>query len=285
MSVLVQMSDPHFGTENPAVTVALKRLIEAIRPQCVLLSGDITQRARRAEFDAAQAFCASLPCPVVAIPGNHDIPLFNVWARMFRPYAGFQRVFGSDLEPVWESAGMRIVCANSTTPRRHKDGELTPAAVQRICEQVRTGDRAKLHIVALHHPLHVITESDRENLLHGHREALHAFADAGVDLVLGGHIHLAYVRALREHIPSLSRELWVVQAGTAISTRVRNDQPNSVHVIRTRTVDNRPGTPVTGCDVEQWDHSAGDGQFVRVRVTPMDRQLKPTLTSDGTESR
>lgn len=267
MSVLVHMSDLHFGTENVAVMVDLQRLISSIRPQCIVLTGDITQRARRSEFDAAKAFCASLSCPVVAIPGNHDIPLFNLLARVFWPYGGYKRAFGDELEPEWESDDLRIIGVNSTTPRRHKDGELDDAAIRRTCDRLHAGGSSKLQIVALHHPLHVITEADRVNLVHGHQAALHAFADAGADLVLGGHIHLAYVRSLLAHIPTLSRELWVVQSGTAISHRVRGTQANSIHVIRAVGSYVDHGSKVTACTVEQWDHAASEAKFVQVGTT------------------
>ncbi len=272
MSILVHMSDPHFGTEDAEVLAALRRLIDGIRPQCIMLSGDITQRARRSQFEAARAFCIGMPCPVIAIPGNHDIPLFNLLARVCWPYAGYQRVFGENLEPVWESETWRIVGINSTSPRRHKDGELDEATIQRACARLRAGDPTRLQIVALHHPLHAITEADRVNLAHGHHAALHAFADAGADLILSGHIHLAYVRPLRAQIPTLSRELWAVQAGTAISTRVRGTQPNSIHLIRAQPGEDQAGSPIRGCSVEQWDHSASEQQFVHVRTTQIARQ-------------
>lgn len=97
MSVLLQISDTHFGTEQPQVVEALVALAAQQRPVMVVLSGDITQRARPAQFRAAKVFVDRLGAPVLAIPGNHDIALFDLWARLTRPYACYAKVFGADL--------------------------------------------------------------------------------------------------------------------------------------------------------------------------------------------
>src|SRR6476661_987702 len=103
MSLLMQISDTHFGTEQGDVVEALVRLVREQAPDLVMLSGDITQRARRRQFAAARAFVDRLaPVPLVAIPGNHDIPLFNVALRLMAPYANYSRAFGAELEPVFE---------------------------------------------------------------------------------------------------------------------------------------------------------------------------------------
>ena len=100
MTVLLHLSDTHFGTEQEAVVVAALKLTHAEQPDAVILSGDITQRARAAQFDAARIFCDGLQVErLLTLPGNHDIPLYNVAARLFAPYAGYARVFGRELEP------------------------------------------------------------------------------------------------------------------------------------------------------------------------------------------
>jgi hypothetical protein len=100
MSVLLQISDPHFGTEQAEVVEALVMLARQQRPDLLVLSGDITQRARPAQFRAARAFTDRLGAPVLAVPGNHDMPLFDLWARLRRPYGRYIAAFGDDLEPV-----------------------------------------------------------------------------------------------------------------------------------------------------------------------------------------
>jgi len=119
VSVLLQISDTHFGTEQGVVVEAVVMLAHQQRPDVVVLSGDITQRARPAQFLAARAFVDRLGAPLVAVPGNHDIPLFDLWARMRRPYARYSAEFGTDLEPVHRSPELLVVCVNTTRPWRH----------------------------------------------------------------------------------------------------------------------------------------------------------------------
>lgn len=264
MSALMQISDMHFGTERVEVVEALARLVARQQPELIVITGDITQRARRREFAAARAFVEQLARPTIVIPGNHDIPLFNLLARWCWPYANYRRAFGADREPDFESARLHVTCVDSTTPRRHKDGEISAQQVRRVCERLRAAPADCLHVVALHHPLHAITPSDHVNLARGYREAVPAWAEAGADIVLGGHIHLPYVRPLREHFPELSRDVWAVQAGTAVSRRIRGDTANSVHVI-----DFNAGEAHQKCTVEQWDYAADIGRFKRALETPI----------------
>ena len=253
MTTLLQVSDPHFGTEQPHVVKAVLRLAQQIRPEVIVLSGDITQRARRAQFDAACDFVNAMARPVVAIPGNHDIPLFNVVARMFFPYAGFQRVFGPNLEPEWEDEHTRIICVNTTRASRHKDGEVSAEQIRAVSERLTSATRQQLRIVVTHQPVHVLRDGEIHNRLHGHHEAIKAWSAAGADIIMGGHIHLPYIAPLQEHYADVKRRCWVVQAGTAVSHRVRAHHPNSVNVLTRNDVS-------TAC-VERWDYSAEQDRF------------------------
>ncbi|MGC4115263.1 MAG: metallophosphoesterase [Myxococcales bacterium] len=101
--LVLQLSDPHFGTEQPVVAEALQRLAAKLVPDLVVLSGDITQRATAAQFEAASRFTAGLNAPVLVVPGNHDIPLLNLGLRVLAPYARHRRAFGAELEPSFET--------------------------------------------------------------------------------------------------------------------------------------------------------------------------------------
>ena len=115
MTVLLQVSDPHFGTKRPEVVDALERFVHELRPGVLLLSGDITQRATAAQFAAARAFVDRLAVPtVLAIPGNRDTPLFNVMGRLFSPYAHCARAFGNALEPEYENNDVLVLAVNTT---------------------------------------------------------------------------------------------------------------------------------------------------------------------------
>lgn len=249
MSVLLQISDLHFGTEQAPVVAALTRFTRELAPAMLVLSGDLTQRARRSQFRAARRFVDELAVPLqLALPGNHDVPLFNPIARMFTPFGNYLREFGPHLEPMLEAPDMLVIGVNTTVPRWHKDGRVSPEQVTRTALRLAQAPPRTLRMVVVHQPVHVPRLSEQKNLLVGRELAVHRWATAGADLILGGHIHLPFVRPLRERYADLSREVWAVQAGTAVSTRIRADAPNSVNVIRFD-----PQQAVLTCTVERWD--------------------------------
>jgi len=260
MSVLLQISDTHFGTERAPVVEALVALALAQRPDRVLLSGDITQRASRAEFRAARAFTDRLGVPVLAIPGNHDIPLFNLWLRLFRPYARQRAAFGDEMEPVYESPELLLQCVRTTRRYRHQNGEVSAAQIERVAQRLQAATPAQLRLVLVHQPVAVPRPEDVHDRLRGVAPALQRWAAAGADIAMGGHIHLPYVMPL----PGLVRPMWAVQAGTAVSARVRNGVPNSVNLLRWGA-----GAPAGRCLVERWDFAAGSACFERATVTPL----------------
>ncbi len=253
MTVLLHISDTHFGTEEPPVVEALQRLAREARPDAVILSGDITQRARRAQFEAARRFCDSLEVPrLLALPGNHDIPLYNVAARMFSPYGGYKAFFGPELEPELEFADVLVVGVNTTRPHRHKDGEVSVKQVNRVVHRLRQARREQLRVVVTHQPACVMRDEDLKDRLHGGEVAVQAWSRAGADLVLGGHIHLPYVSDVCSLVQEAEtpRSMYCVQAGTALSHRVRHGSPNSVNIIRwTPPADGEARV----CRVERWD--------------------------------
>jgi 3',5'-cyclic AMP phosphodiesterase CpdA len=259
MSVVLQISDTHFGTEQARVVEALVPLVRAQLPDLLVLSGDITQRARAAQFRAARAFVDRLGVPVLAIPGNHDIPLFDLWTRLVRPYARYSAAFGEDLEPVHRSPELMVVCVNTTRASRHKHGEISDVQVDRVARILEGAGAAQLRVVVVHQPVAVTLAEDVRNLVRGHAAALQRWAASGADLVMGGHIHLPYVMAL----DGLARPMWAVQGGTAVSSRVRNGVPNSVNLVRWGGAHAAPGC----CRIEQWDFADSEGAFVRVRVS------------------
>ena len=260
MSILLQISDTHFGTEQAPVVDALAALALQQRPDLLVLSGDITQRARPAQFQAACRFMHGLGAPVLAIPGNHDIPLFDLWARLRSPYARYRKAFGDDLEPVHRSPGLLVVGVNTTRAWRHHRGEVSAQQVDRVAQCLQSAQVSQLRVVVVHQPAAVTRAEDIPNRLRGHAAALQRWAAAGADLVMGGHIHLPYVLP----VDGLARPLWVVQAGTAVSSRVRSGMPNSVNLVRWGE-HAAPGC----CLVEQWDFSAADRAFARVKAVEL----------------
>jgi len=279
MSVVLHLSDTHFGTERAQVVEALVALAAQQRPDVVVLSGDITQRARPAQFRSAKAFVDRLGAPVLAIPGNHDIALFDLWARLTRPYARFAKVFGPELEPVVSLPDWLIVGVNTTRAWRHSHGEVSGTQIARVASLLATAKPEQLRVVVVHQPLAVPEAGEASNLLRGHADAAKAWAQAGADLVLGGHIHLPYTLSLQ----GLVRRLWVVQAGTAVSKRTRAGVPNSVNLLRWGDATAMqeaaaPCAPPPGkcCLIERWDFSEHQLAFTRTDVTTVQPERSAT---------
>lgn len=271
MTSLIQISDTHFGTEQAEVVEALVRLVHRQAPDLVVLSGDITQRARRVQFRAARTFVDRLNVPAtLVIPGNHDIPLFNLAARGFDPYGNYSEVFGTNLEPEFESEDLLVLCVKTTRRYRHKNGEVSTEQINRVARRLGQATKRQIRIVVTHQPVHVIEAEDEGNLLRGHENAVPVWADAGADLVLGGHIHLPYVRGLHLERDGLARRLWAVQAGTAISRRLRKGTANSINLIRSEGDGN-----LRFCTVERWDYAPSVQSFEQVA-----RDALPCDTAD-----
>lgn len=260
MRAVLHISDPHFGTERPTVVKALERLAHAQAPALVILSGDITQRARKAEFTAAGLFMDRLATPSrLVIAGNHDIPLFDLLTRMFRPYSRYQRVFGLDLEPIHETSELLVIGVRTTRRYRHIEGEVSVRQIERVAQRLKRAKANQLRIVVTHQPVHVTQAGDQEHLLRGHERAIKKWAEAGVDLILGGHIHRPFICGLHEYLADMSHQVWAVQAGTAVSTRIRHDSNNSINLIRYGF-----GEMARCCAIERWDYDDVSDEFAMV---------------------
>lgn len=260
MTSILHISDTHFGTEQQPVVEALEAHAREHGADLLVLSGDITQRARRNQFAAAQAFIHRMDdCGIrqkLIVPGNHDIPLHNLLTRFLCPYKNYRQFIGEQLEPVFENDELLAIGLNTTHPKRRKDGKVTEEQIHSVCERLSRCDPAKLRIVVAHQPFGSMAPSDLRNLQHGAREALLRWAESGLDLVMGGHIHLPYVLPLSGQYPDLSREIWIVQAGTTLSSRLRGRLPNSFNRLYIST---RDGKQVR---VERWDYQAQTRRFV-----------------------
>ncbi|RYX98046.1 MAG: metallophosphoesterase [Comamonadaceae bacterium] len=251
MTRILHLSDTHFGTVKPALRQALLRMAHETRPDVLVLSGDVTQRAQVGQFREAKAFCDELAIPrMLAIPGNHDISLGNPFKRFFNPYGDYRRAFGHDLEPVLQVPGLCVIGVRTTRRFRHKNGQVSSAQINRVASRLREVPAGELRIVVVHQPVHAVRAEDAHDGLRNREAAVRAWADAGADIVLGGHIHLPYVADLSESGAShgdVRRRLWCVQAGTALSSRVRWEAPNSVNLIN-----HQPGDAF--CEVGRWDY-------------------------------
>ncbi len=230
MRTLVHLSDLHFGRIDDALLAPLTRTIAALDPDAVVVSGDLTQRARAAQFQSARQFLDTLPSPQIIVPGNHDVPLHNVMHRFLRPLDRYRRYITDDLQPFHGDAEIAIVGINSTRSLTIKDGRINAAQIARMRLQFAKANTHAIRIVVTHHPLDV-PDADGRDIVGRAAMAMHAFAECGVDLFLAGHLHLSHTVNTATRYPIEGFAALVVQAGTATSTRRRNER-NSFNVIR-----------------------------------------------------
>jgi 3',5'-cyclic AMP phosphodiesterase CpdA len=197
----------------------------------VAISGDLTQRARRRQFQQARALLDQLPAPQLVVPGNHDVPLFNVAARFVDPYGGYRRYVSPDLEPVYEDAEMVAVGLNSARSLPFDGGgRLNEAQAARAAARLRSAAPGALKIIVTHHPFDLPTGHRDDQLIGRSDMAMQQLTAAGADLFLAGHLHVSHVGHTAERYQTAGHSALVVQAGT-LSTRGRGEV-NTINVLR-----------------------------------------------------
>lgn len=238
MRSLLHLSDIHFGPPHHArAAVGVEVLVRERRPDLVVVSGDLTQRARARQFLQARRFLERLGVPFLAVPGNHDVPMYRFWERLVDRYGAYRRYFSADLEPAFADDEVEVIGFNTAFNLTIDNGRFTGRQLAGIRERFRsngpgpaqlapealagrTVSRAPappVRIAVAHHPLADLPELMGWRTARRSTEALAAFAAAGVDLVLSGHVHVAAVG----RAPDSPRRLWLVHSGTSTSRRGR----------------------------------------------------------------
>ena len=208
MRTLAHLSDLHFGQVDPAALEPLRRRLAELAPDLVVISGDLTQRARARQFREARAYLDTLPKPQVVVPGNHDVPLYNVFARFLRPLAGYRRIIADDVEPGFVDDEIAVLGINTARSFVFKGGRVSEAQLARVREVLCRVGGELTKILVTHHPFMALDE----------------LADCGVDVLVSGHHHVTRVAGV---------SAIMVEAGTATSRRTRLE-PNSFNVLRIR---------------------------------------------------
>ena len=234
MRTLVHLSDLHFGRIDPVLIAPLHAQINAIGPDLVLVSGDLTQRARSSEFQAARAFLDALPAPWLAVPGNHDVPLYDVARRLLAPLAKYRRHVCDQVEPTYVDDEIVVLGINTARALTFKDGRINPRQMALIRSRFAGLDSGLTKIIVSHHPFDLPAPFRAVDLVGSAALGMATFADCGVDLLLAGHVHASHAAnsSARHKIDAYAALM--VQAGTATSTRGRGES-NSFNVLQVDT--------------------------------------------------
>jgi len=231
MRTLVHLSDLHFGRVDHALLGPLRELVERIAADVVVISGDLTQRAREEEFEEARAFLDSLPGPQIVVPGNHDISLYNVFRRFLKPLSRYKRFITDDLDPVYVDDEIAVVGVNTARSLTTKYGRVSHEQIANIRARL-AGLRPEItRIVVTHHPFDLPEHFEKRDLVVRAPMAMEVFAETGVDILMAGHMHASHAGSTAARYQISEYAALVIQAGTATSTRGRGEV-NSFNVVR-----------------------------------------------------
>jgi 3',5'-cyclic AMP phosphodiesterase CpdA len=225
MRTLVHLSDLHFGRIDETVLAPLRTAVLAANPDLIAISGDFTQRAKRKEFRAARAFIDTLDRPRLVVPGNHDVPLWNVARRFLAPFGRYRAFISEDLEPEYADDQMIVVGVNTARSFAHGEGRINGRQVDRIVERLAAVPGGLVRVIMTHHPFDLPPGVREARLLGRARMAMARLAKANADLFLSGHLHLSHASHSVERYRIEGHSALIVQAGT-ISLRGRGEQPS-----------------------------------------------------------
>ncbi|MGB5076605.1 MAG: metallophosphoesterase [Sphingorhabdus sp.] len=242
MARIAHLSDIHFGAHDPAIVAATEAWLEQQQPDLVIISGDLTQRAKVDQFRLASNYVNRLRSagfPLLVVPGNHDVPLYDVFRRFAKPLDRYKRYIDKDLCPWFENDEVAVLGINTARSLTIKDGRINFDQIAMLRDRFAAVPSNKTRILVTHHPLFAMPIGEGGELTEAvgrHRDAIPAVAEAGVHIALAGHFHRTYAHAALKMVESAGSVL-VMQAGTATSTRLRNSELQSFNWIHAHRYD------------------------------------------------
>ena len=271
MPRLLHLSDLHFGAHDPALVAGVEQSAETLKPDLIVVSGDFTQRARTEQFEEACQFLGRLRehgHEVLGVPGNHDVPLYDVLRRFLSPLTRYRRYIDNSLCPFFEMPGVAVLGINTARSLTFKDGRISEEQMQFIRDVFSRTDPDSTRVLVTHHPLFAVPVGEQvERAVGRHELALDAIEDAGVDLLLAGHAHHASAHDASELVTRSGGAL-VVQAGTATSTRTREQHQsfNTIDIENERltvTVNAWEGDSFKAADSQPYKFEAGRWRILK----------------------
>jgi 3',5'-cyclic AMP phosphodiesterase CpdA len=271
MTRLLHLSDLHFGAHDSRLVDAVERRADELKPDLVVISGDFTQRARTEQFREACEFLGRLrdhDHEVLGVPGNHDIPLYDVLRRFMSPLARYRRFIDGTLCPFVELPGVAVLGINTARSLTFKEGRINRQQVDFIRETFSRTPPEAMRVLVTHHPLFALKVGNDAGRAIGRQElALDAIEEAGVDMLLAGHNHHASSHEASDLVTRAGGAL-VIQAGTATSTRVREQEQsfNVIDIVRRTvaiTVEAWKGGEFVAWDVQRYDWAEGRCRILR----------------------
>lgn len=239
MLTILHVSDLHFGPPYvPHVGESVIRAAHELTADVIVASGDFTQRAKREQYAAAREFLDRLPdLPTVVVPGNHDVPLYRVFERVFAPYRLYHEYISEELDAVYRLDDAMIVALNSTSPLRAiTNGRIDQSQLDFCAHAFASAPAGVARLVVTHHHFAPAPDYEGGQVMPRAQRAIDTFSDLGVEMVLGGHLHRAYIGNSLDVYPGRDREhgIIIVQSGTTTSRRgrVREREKNTLNMIR-----------------------------------------------------
>ncbi len=223
MKTIAHVSDIHFGRVIPDVAEGLLRSLAAMKPDLVVVSGDLTQRARNGQYRAAGAYLKRIPFRKIVVPGNHDVPLYDVTRRFLRPLARYHRYITDDMAPFYQDDEIAVLGINTARSLTFKNGRISLSQAELIRDRFSAVPDNVFKVLVTHHPFLPPPGKKRMPLVGRAETVLRMVESCRLDLLLSGHFHMSYAGGSHSVYRSLARSVLVVQAGTATSSRIRKE--------------------------------------------------------------